>query len=964
MSAHCRRLLLAACLLAACLLAAVPAILLRLSSAAWWPVFLLLPASLVLVGREAVKGFAPGRTLILISIAAASTAIIGCLISSAWLALLGLWLHILAAASSVTARPGSPYPVALAMPWLFLAGLPDSFADRLGTELTTRTVQQILTESAVDQQLAWTDGNTLHCRGGGLHVPSVLFSPAGLAFGLAGCWALAVRSRRSTVQSLLMYTVAGLWSLLLAVQCAGFAMQFPWLLPPSDDSPAWLLHCTLAVLTIAVVLLSNLAAVATTQPIITHATSATTGQNPWLRLWNRFVSGITTESLTRHADRHGSFTTGAFRAWLSALPDAIVAWYCSRSPRRLTLVACFLALPAFALLSKHHPLALPETINTVRNIADSARSTNDPLTHEQALRMLISLQPTVGLPRFQLAQLLWTAGRREECHQLLIPLTSDGPHSFSTARCWLVENSLLKDPLVRLTDEDRIRHLRTVTDADPGHTDAARLLSRLYRGIGEFSLAEKVLAAASDANPANLHLLVDFHSETGIPLREPLQFKHRLDELRRQFRQMTPEKQDPTQLAQLLMVLNQLDEAANLISSARNQNDSPELRRLEARIRLRRVTQNATREFLRSQTLLEDVHATLRLQPTSSEALHLAVLMQLTEGAAFSPDVVSAVLRQLQELPVSPENSARQALAHTLLNEHDQAVSILQSTPELQTVHQLALVHALRRTHNSRMTAEAATAAINGLGPLLSPESRKWALLLHVTAGQLEFPPQLQPATTDPDFSELNALLAQFRFDALTGYPGDLSPSAGEWKFPAHVGLRSALDLLEMTLQHPRTQAAASRRLYRLRKTGPQPPKVLDRWLLRTRATLGDPDQVLLIAGTMASEDHAWDEAVYWLDGAVRSTTHPSPAALNNLAVAIVRGQRQTRYLEALTLIDRALENVPEHPDLLVSRAEIHISLKKWSAALADLQNVLSKFPQHPDAIMLMPSVNAALVAQ
>jgi tetratricopeptide (TPR) repeat protein len=918
----------------------------------------------MLIGRDAWQGFAPRRAFLLCSIAAAAMSVIGCLISSAWLALLGLWLQILAAAMSVTVRPRSLYPVALAMPWLFLAGLPDRIADRPGTALTVRTMQQILSNSAANNRLVWTEGNILKCIDGALNIPDFLFSPAGLPLILVGCWIVAVRSRRSSMQSMLMYTAGGLWSLLLTVQLVRFAAQLPWLLPESGDSPAWLLLCTQAVLMVALVRLCDLAAVAITQPILTHALSATTGQNPWIRLWNRFISGQASESMHQGAEYRGHVTAGGFRLLLRTLPDAIVAWYSGRSPARLAAATGFLALPLFVLSLQNDPQALQKAISAVGNIADSARSANDIETEEQALRMLISLQPAARLLRFQLAQLLWAAGHREECHQLLTPLIADGPQSLSAARYWLVKNSLLADPLVPLTDEDRIRHLRAVTNADPGHTNAAMLLSRLYRGIGEFSLAEKVLTAAADASPANLHLLVQFFSETGLPVREPLRFKHHLENLRRQFQQSSPETQDPTQLAQLLLMLNQLDEAASLTISARSNSDSPELRQLEARIRIRRVTQTATREFLKPQALLDDVNAALRLQPNSDEALHLAVLMQIAEGAVFAPDVAKAVLDHLQTLPVSSENTARQGLAHTLLNDFEETVRVLLSTPNLQPVHRLALVHALRRTRSAQVTADAATAAINALGPLAAPESRKTALLIHMTAGQLEFPPQLQPATTDPDFAELQALLAQFRFDQTTGYPGDLSPAVGDWKFPTDVGLRSALDLLGMTLQHPTTQAAASRRLCRLRKSGPQPPKIFDRWLLQTRATLGNPQQMLLIAGTMASEEQAWDDAVYWLDAAVRSATQPNPAALNNLAVAIVRGQQHARYAEALLLIDHALENVPENPDLLASRAEVYIALRKWHDALTDLQNVLKKVPQHRDALLLLPSVNAALVAQ
>jgi len=41
------------------------------------------------------------------------------------------------------------------------------------------------------------------------------------------------------------------------------------------------------------------------------------------------------------------------------------------------------------------------------------------------------------------------------------------------------------------------------------------------------------------------------------------------------------------------------------------------------------------------------------------------------------------------------------------------------------------------------------------------------------------------------------------------------------------------------------------------------------------RATLGEGDQILLVVGTLAVLDEAWDEAIYWLDAAKEVQPHP-----------------------------------------------------------------------------------------
>lgn len=117
----------------------------------------------------------------------------------------------------------------------------------------------------------------------------------------------------------------------------------------------------------------------------------------------------------------------------------------------------------------------------------------------------------------------------------------------------------------------------------------------------------------------------------------------------------------------------------------------------------------------------------------------------------------------------------------------------------------------------------------------------------------------------------------------------------------------------------------------------------------------------MLIVGTMAVLDEAWDEAIYWLDTANRTLAAPSPVVLNNLAIAIVRAPRKERFPEALELITSALALMPDNPDLLASRGEIQMSLNNLKAAYQDLQQALRLQPEQPDARRLLPVVEAKL---
>jgi tetratricopeptide (TPR) repeat protein len=140
----------------------------------------------------------------------------------------------------------------------------------------------------------------------------------------------------------------------------------------------------------------------------------------------------------------------------------------------------------------------------------------------------------------------------------------------------------------------------------------------------------------------------------------------------------------------------------------------------------------------------------------------------------------------------------------------------------------------------------------------------------------------------------------------------------------------------------------------------PSPPG-FDNWLFELRAELGDPGQLLLILGTMGLYEESWDDSLYWLDAAVRTTGARSVAALNNLAIAIVRSRTRARYQEALTLVNSALHLNPQNAELLASRGEVAMALEQWESARTDLENVLTVHPDHTDALRLLPTVYTAL---
>ena len=236
------------------------------------------------------------------------------------------------------------------------------------------------------------------------------------------------------------------------------------------------------------------------------------------------------------------------------------------------------------------------------------------------------------------------------------------------------------------------------------------------------------------------------------------------------------------------------------------------------------------------------------------------------------------------------------------------------------------------------------------------------AVLFHAAAGNPER--GLVAVEENGETSEsqqVRALVSLLQFDQLSGYPGDMSLAAVSWKAPATADVEKLLSLLKDALLRDTTQSAAARRLYRVRRSALVTEQDFDNWLFKVRAELASPERLLLVVGTMALNEEAWQDALYWLDAAVQASRVAPEAAMNNLALAIVRAGVSDRYPEAQTLVTKALQAFPDNPDVLASRGEVRMALGQWDLAKADLERSLVLQPQNPDAIRLLPAVYETL---
>lgn len=941
-----------------------PAVSDRLANPFWWPLLAGCLFSFGLIIRRLRTGLMPDRaSLLLISLSILVT-IAAFLRPSVWLYLPAFWLSTWALTASAGCRVPAARNSVLTLPVLLFAGFPPYISAKLVNGFSDFTSQQFLLYSGLQGKLVWGDPGSLFTADGGCRTESILLSPFGLPLLLVGSCLLSIRCRRSFVQTALLTGFAAVNFLFLQAITVWLIMLFPGQLSTADGTPGWGSSLLLAGCAFACIVISQFTVLALTTPVTSSQMTAPEAPDPWIILWDYFIGGQPIPAAVTGSARLGTVLAEARRELRSAaIIDTLWTWWYTRNWMRAGLAILLTAVSGSVPFFRFGSESRQRAISLIEAITASAELAGQQDQQEQALRMLVSLQPTFGRPRLQLTELLWETGRIDECRETLRPLISPGPQAWAPARIWLVQNSLKPAPLIPLDDAARIEQLQAVLQESPGNGVAASLLSQLYMADGETSLAENTLADAADADPANATLLLKFCMDNNRPIPSPAVYQRLLQTSRNAYLATPTSQRTPAQvtlLAEMLLALGQIGEAFNVAADARQRQDAPELQRLEATIRLRRISQTATSEFVNPRAILDDLESAVTLQPDSETALELAALLTITEGARLSQTALDDLAGNSKPQPPDQASAGRKAVISLLRGDWTAAVSGLRQVQPKTSAQQLALVFALRQAQRTDEAEDEAAQALRTLSSAPSLATLSQALLLQIAAGKLQLPEDITLVPDSPESRMCAALLDQFRFDRLTGYPGDLSPDISSWQMPPELAPAAALQLLETPLRYRNTQAAAARRLYRLRRSSGKRRPAIDSWLQQMRATLGESDQILLVVGTLAVLDEAWDEAIYWLDAAKRSTATPTPAILNNLAIAIVRARRMERCREALTLVDTAMTLLPDNADLFASRAEIYLALKDQSAALKDLQQAVKLQPDNAEALRLLRVLDAA----
>ncbi|MEY4186359.1 MAG: hypothetical protein RIT02_1393 [Planctomycetota bacterium] len=630
------------------------------------------------------------------------------------------------------------------------------------------------------------------------------------------------------------------------------------------------------------------------------------------------------------------------------LTNWIEEWFLSRNPFLVASGIPFLALAAWLGIQIFGRSADRQTsADAYRTILAGAERAADAQTSELCIRALIGLKPDDLTARMQLAELFWKTGRQQEAWQEFLALTQVGDHGFPNAHMWIVNNSRSETPFKKLTANDLMHHLQQVLAVQPRNSEAHGSLAELYTNDREWLLAEQHLQSAAEIADEWLIPLVELQRMLGKQ-------QTAIDRLLEYEQKLTAGlARDPgdiplrLKLAQTMALQNRAAEAVLLIEKQREIADSSDLQRYHSELLLAQARQLLNTGTINRDRSLSLVMQSLQLNPDNLNALHLAV--DLEEMGAICPPAQSAELlahwkKTVPDQQAQPDQQLGLALAAALDGQYSEAADRLLSLSQQRPDEKARVIFWLMQAGRSSEAAAAAASIADNV-PIENMTETDQALAAQclLAAGQYARVRTLLAADGErPSGEQLERLYGSAcirEFDEAVNRPPRNPAVPSQWlpEMPGGNEDVRLLILLRTAASIPVTRMEAIDRLARVSLLSGSVAQRAQDFLLQLRSSGTDAESVLVVMGTTAMLNERWEIAIDSLQQANSLSMARNPVILNNLALATVRGPGSATQ-NALTLINQALELVPNNPELLSTRGEIFVAMQRWTDARRDLE--------------------------
>ncbi|MEZ6128374.1 MAG: tetratricopeptide repeat protein [Planctomycetaceae bacterium] len=569
---------------------------------------------------------------------------------------------------------------------------------------------------------------------------------------------------------------------------------------------------------------------------------------------------------------------------------------------------------------------------------------------------LIHLRPNELRYRFNRAWLLLENGHTQTGLSTMLDITPLSGRGYAPARLWLVRQSLAAEPLLELSDNDRLEQMRRAVSENPANIESHRLLASLYLTQDQLRLAEIHLSEVVDSHPELALDLARIQQRIGRD--EKVISRSYATATEYYSTQLKANPQDVLSRigwAQCLLAENRLPEAEALLREglqiAEDERLQQGLADLQARSAADSLAQSAANAPQAEALLIES----LTRNPENGKALSLLFLLS-DSGIVVDREKLA---------PVVAVYEARQ---------QDQSTATLQNA--------IVLTGLLKATGQTQR-------AVDLLKPLVPKEPSLRLVLAQLSDSVGDT--QTRTRLVDEVLQETRPQLAQSPDDLsiLIGHANALNTGHH------YAETRQVLDdYLKRAQATAREQSAGFRRVYGAACLGLDDQLQAEKAeggrvpLLAMSLTVGHNVNVAIqrLAALSVSDDGEAAQAESVLnqlanhgqlsalvfrqmgDSAMNAgraaravryydrarTLQPGDATiLNNLAFALI-SQSAENAPRALDYVNEALSAVPYHPDILVTRAEIYIAMKRWQNARTDLDAALESRRTSPDVHRLL----------
>ncbi len=639
-------------------------------------------------------------------------------------------------------------------------------------------------------------------------------------------------------------------------------------------------------------------------------------------------------------------------------------WFFSRDYNRLWVGLPFLALLALpvGMWFWIRGTTTVTLLNHYEQVVQSAVDQKNLRLQETALLAMCGLQPADYSYRMRLGKFYSETDRPEAAFQEIASLAPDAGEGSVDARLWIVQQALSDKPIRPLTSVELETQLRMVVEAQPNNAIAHGLLATEYLKRKEFLLAERHLVEAAVGNPERGLQLAQLQ----IALKRPRQqIDAAADTAIASLTKML--EKDPANidasanLVRALVLKAELEKARRFLLAALTKSpDQPSLKSLQAELDLLDVEKQMQTSGLNRDLAVLQTYKALEYDPASALAVEILLALK-SMGAEISAEK----LKDTNEFwkaaagrtPDDPESALTFARVCLLAGDFSGAVQAVRSVAEKNPELQVGLAELLLKSGATREGEELLNSVVTWAeeNRQQNPDDQKyWALegdallLLNRPEALRELVKNSLPAETQKPTPKDQVLLNLYgraslvMFDALTGFNSAIIP---RMRNRDDIVLRDAppdqlLLLLEDARKSPRTVAASLERLCLLclspHRAAPEAEATINK--LRSQGSLGFTTLSLLGAYAVALQEYP--RAVPFLEQSNVISRGRDPVVLNNLAVAIIRGEPGEKE-RALGQINQAMALVPENSDILTTRGEIYVAMERWEDALKDLTRAL-----------------------